>query len=158
MIFGGTCCVSRNLVPRPAWSNAARKSRWPWSLGKTALRQFLRPKSKGRRARAEQFSYTRLSRSCATRLALRESAADGLYLVFPSSIHRDYRTRPSQGKGARSDFRRPVQSLYSTLACGLSHRSLHPAARDWRNERSAQRSLGKCGLYLHAFAEAAAGW
>jgi class 3 adenylate cyclase/GTPase SAR1 family protein len=91
-------------------------------------------------------------------LALRESAADGRYLIFPSQFNRDYEDAPEpRGKALAMTFDGPVQSLYSTLAVRLGHSGLFTTGRSemWRNAAVfTARAGGKCGLYLHEFAEA----
>lgn len=91
-------------------------------------------------------------------LALRESASDGRYLVFPSEFIRDYEAAPEpKGKALAITFDGPVQSLYSTLAVRLSHSGLFTTRRDemWRNAAVfTAKAGGKCGLYLHEFEEA----
>ena len=91
-------------------------------------------------------------------LALRESASDGRYLVFPSQFNRDYEDAPEPpGKAVAVTFDGPVQSLYSTLAVRLGHSGLFTTGRAemWRNAAVfTAKAGGKCGLYLHEFAEA----
>jgi class 3 adenylate cyclase/GTPase SAR1 family protein len=91
-------------------------------------------------------------------LALRESAADGRYLVFPSQFNRDYEAAPEpKGKALALRFDGPVQSLYSTLAVRLGHSGLFTTGRAemWRNAAVfTAKAGGKCGLYLHEFEEA----
>jgi len=91
-------------------------------------------------------------------LALRESADDGRYLVFPSQFNRDYEDAPDpQGKAAAITFEGPVQSLYATLAVRLGHSGLFTTGRNemWRNAVIfSAKAGGRCGLYLHEFAEA----
>ncbi len=91
-------------------------------------------------------------------LALRESAEDGRYLVFPSEFIRDYEAAPEpKGKALAVTFDGPVQSLYSTLAVRLGHSGLFTTGRAemWRNAAVfTAKAGGKCGLYLHEFAEA----
>jgi len=91
-------------------------------------------------------------------LALRESAADGRYLVFPSQFNRDYEAAPEpKGKALAITFDGPVQSLYSTLAVRLGHSGLFTTGRAemWRNAAVfTAKAGGKCGLYLHEFEEA----
>jgi class 3 adenylate cyclase/GTPase SAR1 family protein len=90
-------------------------------------------------------------------LALRE-AENGRYLVFPSEFIRDYEAAPEpKGKALALTFDAPVQSLYSTLAVRLDHSGLFTTGRAemWRNAAVfTARAGGKCGLYLHEFAEA----
>jgi WD40 repeat protein/class 3 adenylate cyclase len=91
-------------------------------------------------------------------LALRENADDGRYLVFPSQFNRDYEDAPEpKGKAVAITFDGPAQSLYSTLAVRLGHSGLFTTGRAemWRNAAVfAARTGGKCGLFLHEFAEA----
>ena len=91
-------------------------------------------------------------------LALRESATDGRYLVFPSEFIRDYEAAPEpKGKALAMTFDGPVQSLYSTLAVRLGHSGLFTTGRAemWRNAAVfTAKAGGKCGLYLHEFEEA----
>jgi class 3 adenylate cyclase/GTPase SAR1 family protein len=91
-------------------------------------------------------------------LALKESAADGRYLVFPSQFNRDYEDAPEpKGKALAVTFDGPVQSLYATLAVRLGHSGLFTTGRAemWRNAAVfSAKAGGKCGLYLHEFAEA----
>jgi len=91
-------------------------------------------------------------------LALRESADDGRYLVFPSQFNRDYEDAPEpKGKVLDATFEGPVQSAYATLAVRLGHSGLFDTQRTrmWRNaaEYSA-RAGGRCVIYLREFAEA----
>jgi WD40 repeat protein len=90
-------------------------------------------------------------------LALRENADDGRYLVFPSQFNRDYEDAPEpKGKAAAITFDGPVQSLYSTLAVRLGHSGLFTTGRAemWRNAAVFNaKAGGKCGLFLHEFAE-----
>jgi len=91
-------------------------------------------------------------------LALRESAADGRYLVFPSQFNRDYEAVPEpRGTALAVTFDGPVQSLYSTLAVRLGHSGLFTTGRSemWRNAAIfTAKAGGKCGIYVHEFAEA----
>ena len=90
-------------------------------------------------------------------LALRENADDGRYLVFPSQFNRDYEDAPEpKGKAVAITFDGPVQSLYSTLAVRLGHSGLFTTRRVemWRNAAVfTAKAGGKCGLFLHEFAE-----
>ncbi len=91
-------------------------------------------------------------------LALRENADDGRYLVFPSQFNRDYEDAPEpKGKAVAITFDGPVQSLYATLAVRLGHSGLFTTGRAemWRNAAMfTAKAGGKCGLFLHEFAEA----
>jgi len=90
-------------------------------------------------------------------LALRESAADGRYLVFPSQFNRDYAEAPDPpGKAVNITFEGPTQSIYATLAVRLGHSQLFETARTemWRNAVIfTARAGGKCGIYLQEFGE-----
>lgn len=90
-------------------------------------------------------------------LALRESAADGRYLVFPSQFNRDYAEAPDPpGKAVAIGFEGPTQSIYATLAVRLGHSQLFETARTemWRNAVIfTARAGGKCGIYLQEFGE-----
>jgi len=90
-------------------------------------------------------------------LALRESAADGRYLVFPSQFNRDYAEAPDPpGKAVSITFDGPTQSIYATLAVRLGHSQLFETARAemWRNAVIfTARAGGKCGIYLQEFGE-----
>jgi class 3 adenylate cyclase/GTPase SAR1 family protein len=90
-------------------------------------------------------------------LALRENANDGSYLVFPSQFNRDYEDAPEpKGKAIAINFEGPVQSLYATLAVRLGHSGLFTTGRIemWRNAAIfTAKAGGKCGLFLHEFAE-----
>jgi len=91
-------------------------------------------------------------------LALRENAEDARYLMFPSQFNRDYEDAPEpKGKAVAITFEGPVQSLYSTLAVRLGHSGLFTTGRAemWRNAAVfTAKAGGKCGLFLHEFAEA----
>src|SRR3990172_1858751 len=91
-------------------------------------------------------------------LALREKADDGRYLVFPSQFNRDSEDAPEpKGKAVAVTFDGPVQSLYSTLVLRLGHSGLFTTRRAemWRNAAVfSAKAGGKCGLFLHEFAEA----
>jgi class 3 adenylate cyclase len=90
-------------------------------------------------------------------LALRESAADGRYLAFPSQLNRDYAEAPDPpGKAVAVSFEGPTQSIYATLAVRLGHSQLFETARTemWRNAVVfTARAGGKCGIYLYEFGE-----
>ena len=91
-------------------------------------------------------------------LALRESASDGRYLVFPSQFNRDYQDAPEPaGEAVRISFDGPVQSLYSTLVVRLGHSGLFTTSRSemWRNAAVfTARAGGQCGLFVNEYSEA----
>ncbi|HJU16469.1 MAG TPA: adenylate/guanylate cyclase domain-containing protein [Stellaceae bacterium] len=90
-------------------------------------------------------------------LALRESAADGRYLAFPSQFNRDYAEAPDPpGKAVAVSFEGPTQSIYATLAVRLGHSQLFETARTemWRNAvLFTAHAGGKCGIYLQELGE-----
>jgi len=90
-------------------------------------------------------------------LALRENAADGRYLAFPSQFNRDYAEAPDPpGKAVAVSFEGPTQSIYATLAVRLGHSQMFETARSemWRNAVIfTARTGGKCGIYLQEFGE-----
>src|SRR6516165_4850818 len=90
-------------------------------------------------------------------LALRENAADGRYLAFPSQFNRDYAEAPDPpGKAVAVSFEGPTQSIYATLAVRLGHSQLFETARTemWRNAVIfTARAGGRCGIYLQEFGE-----
>lgn len=90
-------------------------------------------------------------------LALRESASEGRYLVFPSEFNRDYEGCPEPtGRVMTLGFDGPVQSLYATLVVRLAHSGLFSTGRAemWRNAAIfTARAGGKCGLHVKEFAE-----
>jgi class 3 adenylate cyclase len=90
-------------------------------------------------------------------LALRESAADGRYLVFPSQFNRDYAEAPDPpGKAVAVSFAGPTQSIYATLAVRLGHSQLFDTARTemWRNAVIfTARAGGRCGIFLQELDE-----
>src|SRR5215469_14251050 len=90
-------------------------------------------------------------------LALRESAADGRYLVFPSQFNRDYAEAPDPpGKAVAVSFEGPTQSIYATLAVRLGHSQLFETARTEMGRNAViftARAGGRCGMYLQEFSE-----
>jgi WD40 repeat protein/class 3 adenylate cyclase len=91
-------------------------------------------------------------------LALRETAEDGRFLVFPSQFNREYEDAPEPpGTAIIITFEGPVQSIYATLAVRLSHSGWFEISRTemWRNAAIyTARAGGKCGIYLREFIEA----
>jgi hypothetical protein len=79
------------------------------------------------------------------------------YLVFPSQFNRDYEDAPEpKGKAVAITFDGPVQSLYSTLAVRLGRSGLLTTGRAEMRRNAAvftAKAGGKCGLFLHEFAE-----
>ncbi len=87
-------------------------------------------------------------------IALRETADDGVYLVFPSEFTRDMPDMPEpHGKSAVYDFEGAVTNIYSTLAVRLCHSVLFRKLEMWRNGSMYGCASGKCGLYLEELGE-----
>jgi WD40 repeat protein/class 3 adenylate cyclase/energy-coupling factor transporter ATP-binding protein EcfA2 len=163
--FGGYVLLQPELLDAyaSAMVNAAKEE--PEGLGSipedVALAgQFFVPKEQRIEERGEEqlLLHATVEELVRHDLALRESAADGRYLVFPSQFNRDYEEAPEpKGKVLAITFDGPVQSLYSTLAVRLGHSGLFTTGRAemWRNAAVfTSKAGGKCGLYLHEFAEA----
>ncbi len=88
-------------------------------------------------------------------IALRETADDGLHLVFPSQSTRENPELPDPaGKTAIFSFEGPVQNIYATLTVRLSHSGLFKKKELWKNAVTYQASVGgTCGLFLHNIGE-----
>ncbi len=165
MSFGGYVLLQPELLDAyaSAMVNAAKKE--PDGLGSVAedaalVGQFYVPDEQKVKDREQEqlLLHATVEELVRHDLALRESAEDGRYLVFPSEFIRDYEAAPEpKGKALAVTFDGPVQSLYSTLAVRLGHSGLFTTGRAemWRNAAVfTARAGGKCGLYLHEFAEA----
>jgi class 3 adenylate cyclase/GTPase SAR1 family protein len=163
--FGGYVLLQPELLDAyaSAMVNAAREE--PDGLGSIAedaalAGQFYVPKEQKVQSREQEqlLLHATVEELVRHDLALRESAADGRYLVFPSQFNRDYEDAPEpKGKALAITFDGPVQSLYATLAVRLGHSGLFSTGRAemWRNAAVFKaKAGGKCGLYLHEFAEA----
>jgi class 3 adenylate cyclase/GTPase SAR1 family protein len=163
--FGGYVLLQPELLDAyaSAMVNAAKEE--PDGLGSIAedaalAGQFFVPKEQkiAERGQEQLLLHATVEELARYDLALRESAADGRYLVFPSQFNRDYEDAPEpKGKALAVTFDGPVQSLYSTLAVRLGHSGLFTTGRAemWRNAAIfTAKAGGKCGLYLHEFAEA----
>ena len=90
-------------------------------------------------------------------LALREPAADGAYLVFPSQFTSDWveGTDP-QGQTASVAFEGPVRNLYATLVVRLAHSGEFKIDRKgmWRNAAVFTADMGgECGFSLRESAD-----
>ena len=90
-------------------------------------------------------------------LALREPAADGTYLVFPSQFTSDWAegTDP-QGQTASVTFEGPVRNLYATLVVRLAHNGEFKIDRKamWRNAAVfTVETGGECGFSLRESAD-----
>jgi len=88
-------------------------------------------------------------------IALRETAEDGLHLVFPSQSTRENPELPDPaGKTVVFSFEGPVQNIYATLTVRLSHSGLFKKKELWKNAVTYQASVGgTCGLFLHNIGE-----
>ncbi|MFL5591535.1 MAG: eIF2A-related protein [Ktedonobacteraceae bacterium] len=88
-------------------------------------------------------------------IALRETADDGLHLVFPSQSTRENPELPDPaGKTTIFSFEGPVQNIYATLTVRLSHSGLFKKKELWKNAVTYQASVGgTCGLFLHNIGE-----
>ena len=163
--FGGYVLLQPELLDAyaSAMVNAAKEE--PDGLGSIAedaalAGQFYVPKEQKVKDRAHEqlLLHATVEELARYDLALKESAADGRYLVFPSQFNRDYEAAPEpKGKALAISFDGPVQSLYATLAVRLGHSGLFATGRleMWRNAAVfIAKAGGKCGLYLHEFAEA----
>jgi class 3 adenylate cyclase/GTPase SAR1 family protein len=163
--FGGYVLLQPELLDAyaSAMVNAAKKE--PDGLGSVAedaalAGQFYVPDEQKVKERGQEqlLLHATVEELVRHDLALRESAEDGRYLVFPSEFIRDYEAAPEpKGKALAVTFDGPVQSLYSTLAVRLGHSGLFTTGRAemWRNAAVfTAKAGGKCGLYLHEFAEA----
>lgn len=165
LTFGGYVLLQPELLDAyaSAMVNAAKKE--PDGLGSVAedaalAGQFYVPDEQKIKERGQEqlLLHATVEELVRHDLALRESAEDGRYLVFPSEFIRDYEAAPEpKGKALAITFDGPVQSLYSTLAVRLGHSGLFTTGRAemWRNAAVfTAKAGGKCGLYLHEFAEA----
>ncbi|HST20110.1 MAG TPA: adenylate/guanylate cyclase domain-containing protein [Blastocatellia bacterium] len=163
--FGGYVLLQPELLDAyaSAMVNAAKKE--PDGLGSVAedaalAGQFYVPDEQKVKERGQEqlLLHATVEELVRHDLALRESEEDGRYLVFPSEFIRDYEAAPEpKGKALAVTFDGPVQSLYSTLAVRLGHSGLFTTGRAemWRNAAVfTAKAGGKCGLYLHEFAEA----
>ena len=163
--FGGYVLLQPELLDAyaSAMVNAAKEE--PDGLGSIAedaalAGQFYVPKEQRVKDRSHEqlLLHATVEELARYDLALKESAADGRYLVFPSQFNRDYEAAPEpKGKALAISFEGPVQSLYSTLAVRLGHSGLFATGplEMWRNAAVfIAKAGGKCGLYLHEFAEA----
>ena len=83
-------------------------------------------------------------------IALRESADDGVHLVFPSQFTREWEDVPDpEGKAVVFRFEGPVLNIYSTLAVRLSHSGLFTKKDMWKNAVIYNAKVGgACGMYL----------
>lgn len=88
-------------------------------------------------------------------IALRESANEGSYLIFPSQLTRENPDLPDPaGKSIVFGFEGPVFNVYATLAVRLSHSGLFRKREMWKNAASYDTTMGGTyGLFLRETAE-----
>lgn len=88
-------------------------------------------------------------------VALRQSADDGPYLVFPSQFTREHPDLPDPpGKAVIFRFDGPVLSIYSTLAVRLSHSGVFKLREMWKNAVTFTVPAGGiCGMALREVEE-----
>jgi WD40 repeat protein len=90
-------------------------------------------------------------------LVLRESAADGVYLVFPSQFMSEWPDGSKlQAQTVSVAFEGPVRNLYATLVVRLAHSGEFQIDRKamWKNAAVfAADTGGECGLRLREFAD-----
>ena len=67
-------------------------------------------------------------------IALREQAADGAYLVFPTEFVREHPDLPGpEGRAMVFTFDGPVRNIYAALTVRLTHSGLFAKREMWRN-------------------------
>jgi hypothetical protein len=88
-------------------------------------------------------------------LVLRESADDGMYLVFPSQFTREWPDAPNpQGQAVIFEFEGAVLNIYATLAVRLSRSGLFVKRDLWKNAATyGAKAGGLCGMLLREMQE-----
>jgi WD40 repeat protein len=88
-------------------------------------------------------------------IALRETASDGQYLIFPSQSTRENPDLPDpEGKTVIFDFEGPVLNIYTTLVVRLSHSEVFKKKELWRNAVIYTTKIGgACGVFLRNVGE-----
>jgi WD40 repeat protein len=88
-------------------------------------------------------------------LVLRESADDGVYLVFPSQFTREWPDAPNpQGQTVIFEFEGAVLNIYTTLAVRLTRSGLFVKQELWKNAATYKAKVGGlCGIYLREVQE-----
>ncbi len=88
-------------------------------------------------------------------IALRESADDGTYLIFPSQSTRENVDMPDpEEKTAVFSFEGPVLNIYATLTVRFSHSGQFRKKELWRNAITYEASVGgTCGILLRNIGE-----
>lgn len=88
-------------------------------------------------------------------LVLRESANDGVYLVFPSQFTREWPDAPNpQGQTVIFEFEGAVLNIYATLAVRLTRSGLFIKQDLWKNAATYKAKVGGlCGMSLREVQE-----
>jgi len=88
-------------------------------------------------------------------LVLRESADDGVYLVFPSQFTREWPDAPNpQGQTVIFEFEGAVLNIYTTLAVRLTRSGLFIKQDLWKNAATYKAKVGGlCGMSLREVQE-----
>ncbi|MEH1928838.1 hypothetical protein [Nostoc sp.] len=88
-------------------------------------------------------------------LALRESADDGGYLVFPSQFTREWPDAPNpEGQTAIFEFEGAVLNIYATLAVRLTRSGFFIKQDLWKNAATYKAKVGGlCGIFLREVQE-----
>ena len=88
-------------------------------------------------------------------LVLRESADDGVYLVFPSQFTREWPDAPNpQGQTVIFEFEGAVLNIYATLAVRLTRSGLFIKQDLWKNAATYKAKVGGlCGMSLREVQE-----
>ncbi len=82
-------------------------------------------------------------------IALRETAEDGAYLIFPSQMMREFPGEGPEGRTVIFEFDGVISSLYAALAVRLSHSVVFERQEMWRNAATFRaRAGGACGIFL----------
>jgi WD40 repeat protein len=88
-------------------------------------------------------------------LVIRESADDGVYLVFPSQFTREWPDAPNpQGQTVIFEFEGAVLNIYATLAVRLTRSGLFIKQDLWKNAATYKAKVGGlCGMSLREVQE-----
>ncbi|HUR26151.1 MAG TPA: TIR domain-containing protein [Candidatus Thermoplasmatota archaeon] len=88
-------------------------------------------------------------------IALRSESEDGMLLVFPSQLTRDFPEAPDPpGKHATFSFAGSVQNSYATLVVRMAHTSLFVRKDLWRNAATfSGANGGECGFWMRLLDE-----
>ena len=88
-------------------------------------------------------------------IALREHAADGTFLIFPSQSTREKQDLSDpEGKAVVFSFEGPVLNIYATLAVRLSHSGVFRKKELWKDAVTYMTWMGgTCGIFLRNLGE-----